>query len=102
MITTNEEFEKLTGKKPAKQASPNADLVTAIGMLVEAVRNQKAPEVTVSAPAVNVPAPVVNIPKFDPPISGGQNRDMNADKKWVFHVERDADGRLSKIIATPE
>jgi hypothetical protein len=95
MIVDEREYKELIGKLPEKAKDPMQDVMESIKALakamVETASNQKAPVVNI--PKIEMPAPTVINPS---------TKTLATPTRWVFHVERDADGRLSKIVANPE
>lgn len=97
MITDPLEFKELTGRSPIRKPTESEKIMESIGNLYKALLSVKPPNITVTLPQQAPPRVEVNIP----PAIEREEKEEDDDRAWVFTVERDADGRLARIIAKP-
>lgn len=98
MRTDPLQFKKITGKAPVKKPTETEVLLQALKSLESALKE-------LPAPVVNVPP--ITIPKWDVqiPVQPQQVAPqvvLPPLRRWIFDVERDSEGRLKRIIATPQ
>ena len=100
-----QKFERLAGRKPVKQKTEIQILAEAVDRGIRAIQAIKteAPKVDVSIEGIKVDVPEIKLPQISIPEIKVPASTFNLPKptEWEFIIQRDQDGRLSKIIAKP-